>query len=117
MPVNLFIILFTVNSANSSHFSQLSCRQKQYIHRYYSIIIFAILVYPSISRWNTVESYIYILNHLHRACQKSKTNWLLQLDIIKLGSLYSLKICLTKYSATKTALIESIGTICRIFIR
>ena len=39
------------------------------------------------------------------------------MDIIKLGSLYSLKIYLTKYSATKIALIKSIGIICRIFIR
>jgi hypothetical protein len=56
-------------------------------------------------------------NHLHRACQKSKTNWLPQSDIIELGSLCSLKTYLTKHSATKTALIESIGTIYRIFIR
>jgi hypothetical protein len=39
------------------------------------------------------------------------------LDIIKLGSLYSLKIYLIKYSATKIALIKSIGTIYYIFIR
>ena len=44
-------------------------------------------------------------------------NWLLQLDIIKLGSLCSLKTCLTKYLATKAALIEFMGIICRIFIR
>ena len=56
-------------------------------------------------------------NYLYRAYQKSKTNQLLQLDIIKLGSLYSLKICLIKYLATKTALIKSIGTIYYIFIR
>ena len=39
------------------------------------------------------------------------------MDIIKLGSLYSLKIYLTKYSATKIALIKFIGIIYRIFIR
>ena len=39
------------------------------------------------------------------------------MDIIKLGSLYSLKIYLTKYLATKTVLIEFIGIIYRIFIR
>jgi hypothetical protein len=39
------------------------------------------------------------------------------LDIIKLGSLYSLKIYLTKHSATKTVLIKFIKTIYRIFIR
>jgi hypothetical protein len=39
------------------------------------------------------------------------------LDIIKLGSLYSLKIYLTKHSATKTVLIKSIGTMCCIFIK
>ena len=39
------------------------------------------------------------------------------MDIIKSGSLYSLKIYLTKHSATKTALIKSIGTIYYIFIR
>ena len=39
------------------------------------------------------------------------------MDIIKLGSLCSLKIYLTKHLATKIALIKSIGTICRIFIR
>ena len=44
-------------------------------------------------------------------------NWLPQLDIIKLGSLYSLKIYLTKYSATETVLIKFIGIIYRIFIR
>jgi hypothetical protein len=44
-------------------------------------------------------------------------NWLPRLDIIELGSLCSLKMCLTKYSATKIALIESISTIYRIFIR
>ena len=44
-------------------------------------------------------------------------NWLPQLDIIELGSLYSLKIYLTKHSATEIALIKSIGTIYRIFIR
>ena len=38
------------------------------------------------------------------------------MDIIKLGSLYSLKTYLTKYLATKIALIESIGTIYHIFI-
>ena len=41
----------------------------------------------------------------------------MQLDIIKLGSLCSLKMCLTKYLATKMALIKSIGTIYYIFIR
>ena len=44
-------------------------------------------------------------------------NWLLQLDIIKLGSLYSLKMYLTKYLATKIVLIESIKIIYRIFVR
>jgi hypothetical protein len=44
-------------------------------------------------------------------------NWLPQSDIIELGSLCSLKTYLIKYSATKTVLIESIGTIYRIFIR
>ena len=39
------------------------------------------------------------------------------MDIIKLGSLYSLKIYLTKHLATKTALIKSIGIIYCIFIR
>ena len=39
------------------------------------------------------------------------------MDIIKLGSLYSLKIYLIKHSATKTVLIKSIGTIYRIFIK
>jgi len=58
-----------------------------------------------------------MLNCLHRAYQKSKTNWLPWSDIIKLGSPYSLKTCLTKHSATNIALIESIRIICRIFIR
>jgi hypothetical protein len=44
-------------------------------------------------------------------------NWLPQLDTIELKSLCSLKMCLIKYLTTKTVLIESIGTICRIFIR
>jgi hypothetical protein len=44
-------------------------------------------------------------------------NWLPQSDIIELGSLCSLKTYLIKYSATETALIKSIGTIYRIFIR
>ena len=44
-------------------------------------------------------------------------NWLPQLDIIKLGSLYSLKIYLTKYSATEIVLIKFIGIIYRIFIK
>jgi hypothetical protein len=39
------------------------------------------------------------------------------LDIIKLGSLYSLKTYLTKYLATKIASIEFIGIIYCIFIR
>ena len=39
------------------------------------------------------------------------------MDIIKLGSLYSLKIYLIKYLATKAVLIKSMGIICRIFIR
>ena len=39
------------------------------------------------------------------------------MDIIKLGSLCSLKICLTKYLVTEIVLIEFIGTIYRIFIR
>jgi hypothetical protein len=39
------------------------------------------------------------------------------LDIIELGSLCSLKIYLIKYSATKTVLIKSIGTIYYIFIK
>ena len=39
------------------------------------------------------------------------------MDIIKLGSLYSLKTYLIKYLATKIALIKSIGIICRIFIK
>jgi len=58
-----------------------------------------------------------MLNRLYRACQKSKTNWLLWLDIIKLGSLYSLKTCLIKHSATNIILIESIGIIYYIFIK
>ena len=39
------------------------------------------------------------------------------MDIIKLGSLYSLKIYLTKYLVTKIVLIEFIGTIYYIFIK
>ena len=39
------------------------------------------------------------------------------MDIIKLGSLYSLKTYLIKYLATKIVLIKSIGIICRIFIK
>jgi hypothetical protein len=39
------------------------------------------------------------------------------LDTIELGSLCSLKIYFIKHLATKTALIEPIGTICRIFIK
>jgi len=58
-----------------------------------------------------------MLNCLYRACQKSKINWLLWLDIIKLGSLRSLKTCLIKHLATNIALIESMGIICRIFVR
>ena len=58
-----------------------------------------------------------MLNCLYRACQKSKTNWLLRSDIIKLGSPCSLKTCLTKHLATNIALIKSMGIICRIFIR
>jgi len=44
-------------------------------------------------------------------------NWLLQLDIIELGSLYSLKTYLIKHLATNIALIKSIGIIYYIFIR
>jgi len=58
-----------------------------------------------------------MLNCLHKACQKSKTNWLPRLNTIVLGSLYSLKTCLTKHSATNIALVKSIGIIYRIFIR
>jgi len=58
-----------------------------------------------------------MLNYLYRACQKSKTNWLLWSDIIKLGSLYSLKTCLTKHLATNIVLIKSMGIIYCIFIR
>jgi len=58
-----------------------------------------------------------MLNCLYRACQKSETNWLPQLDIIKLGSPCSLKTCLIKHLATNIALIKSMGIICRIFIR
>ena len=39
------------------------------------------------------------------------------MDIIKLGSLYSLKTYLTKHLATNIALIKSIGIIYYIFIR
>ena len=39
------------------------------------------------------------------------------MDIIKLGSLCSLKIYLTKYSATEIALIESMGIMCYIFVK
>ena len=39
------------------------------------------------------------------------------MDIIKLGSLCSLKTYLIKHSATKIVLIKSIGIIYRIFIR
>ena len=39
------------------------------------------------------------------------------MDIIKLGSLYSLKTYLTKYLVTKIVLIKSIGIIYCIFIR
>ena len=39
------------------------------------------------------------------------------MDIIKLGSLYSLKIYLIKHLATKIVLIDSIGIIYCIFIR
>ena len=39
------------------------------------------------------------------------------MDIIKLGSLYSLKTYLTKYLATEMVLIKFIGIIYRIFIR
>ena len=39
------------------------------------------------------------------------------MDIIKLGSLCSLKTYLTKYLVTEIALIEFIGIMCRIFIK
>ena len=39
------------------------------------------------------------------------------MDIIKLGSLYSLKTYLIKYLAIKTVLIKFIGIIYRIFVR
>ena len=39
------------------------------------------------------------------------------MDIIKLKSLYSLKMYLTKHLATEIVLIKSIGIIYRIFIR
>ena len=39
------------------------------------------------------------------------------MDIIKLESLYSLKMCLIKHLATKIALIDFIEIIYRIFIR
>ena len=39
------------------------------------------------------------------------------MDIIELGSLYSLKTYLTKHLATKIVLIKFIGIIYRIFIR
>ena len=39
------------------------------------------------------------------------------MDIIKLGSLCSLKTYLTKHSATKIVLIKSMGIIYRIFIK
>jgi len=58
-----------------------------------------------------------MLNYLYRAYQKSKINWLLWLDIIKLGSPCSLKTCLTKHLATNIILIESIEIIYCIFIR
>jgi len=58
-----------------------------------------------------------MLNYLYRAYQKSKTNWLSRLDIIILGSPYSLKTCLIKYLATNIALIKSIGIIYCIFVR
>ena len=41
----------------------------------------------------------------------------MQLDIIKLGSLYSLKTYLIKYLVTEIVLIKSIGIIYRIFIK
>ena len=44
-------------------------------------------------------------------------NWLLWLDIIKLGSLCSLKIYLMKYLATNIILIKFRGIIYYIFIR
>ena len=44
-------------------------------------------------------------------------NWLPWLDIIKLRSLYSLKIYLTKHLATEIVLIKSIGIIYCIFIK
>jgi len=58
-----------------------------------------------------------MLNRLYRAYYKSKMNWLPRLDIIKLGSLCSLKIYLTKHSATNIVLIKSIRIIYYIFIR
>ena len=39
------------------------------------------------------------------------------MDIIELGNIYSLKMCLTKYLVTKIVLIDFIGIICRIFIK
>ena len=44
-------------------------------------------------------------------------NQFLQLDIIELGSPYSLNIYLIKHLATKIALIDFIGIIYRIFVR
>ena len=41
----------------------------------------------------------------------------MRLDIIKLGSLYSLKIYLTKHLATEIVFIKSIGIIYCIFIK
>ena len=92
-------MLFVINSANKSYFSQLSCKYKQYIHRNCFIIMFAFSIWLSVSGWYMIKSHVSISRHVHSVFQNIKTNWLSQFDTIVLGNscnlnTFFMKICL-----------------------
>src|SRR6266480_5403478 len=100
MSVDSFVVLFVVNSAKGSHFSQSSCKYEQYICKYCFMIMFTILICSSVSGWNAVNNCALICSHSHNVFQNVEINWPLWSDTIVSGNPYSLNMFFMKALAT-----------------
>ena len=116
MSVDLFVVLFVVNSVKESHFFQSSCKYEQYIHKYCFMITFAISVCSSVSEWNAVDNCALICSCLHNIFQNVKINWSSWSDTIVSDNSCSLNMFFVKTSATSITSSVFSRIMCLIFV-
>ena len=116
MFINSFIMLFVINSAKESHFSQSFCKYEQYIYKYCFIIVFAFFIWSSVLKWHAVENHESISSHVHNIFQKITTNWFSWSDMIMSDNSYNLKTFHVKISTISIIFNNFREIICFIFM-